>query len=156
MRREASTIRLIVWSARMRILKMNSRMANMILLCLFAGCLLTASCKPPDAERRGETSESRNSGESSETRRTLLSKELIIKAANSAARRHGRDPDELYVEYDEGNSAWRGIARGPWPELDGRDFQAVAYWHQPPQPEGGLWVLVDRNTGEILSVEEAP
>lgn len=86
----------------------------------------------------------------------MLSKDEIIEVANGAAQRHGRNLDEMRVQYDEGNLAWREIARDSWAELEGRDFQAVAYWHDPPLPEGGLWVLVDRNTGEILSTEEAP
>jgi len=91
-----------------------------------------------------------------ETRHAALSKEQVIKVANNAARRHGQTPEKMHVEYDEGNSHWRDVARGPWPELEGRDFQAVIYWHQPPIPEGGLWILIDRNSGEVLSVEEAP
>jgi len=91
-----------------------------------------------------------------EMRKTELTKEQILKVANGAARRHGRNPEKTRIEYDEENSHWRKVARGPWRELDGHDFQAVVYWRDPPQPEGGLWVLVDRNTGEILSVQEAP
>ena len=124
--------------------------AHLAFLLVFAGCLLMASCKPPDAEKHA------GSAGSEEAKKTTLSKEEIVKVADGAARHRGWNPDKMHVEYDEGNTTWREIARASWPELEGRDFQAVAYWHDPPLPEGGLWVLVDRNTGEILSTEEAP
>ena len=50
--------------------------------------------------------------------------------------------------------------RSRWPKLRCHDYQAVYYVFRPPAEERGLsirgrtWVLVDRNTGEVLLVFE--
>jgi len=106
------------------------------------------------------TSPDKGKGESGEgqegTKKAVLPKEQIIKIANREARRLGRDLAKTHTTYDEGNVEWKQVAPGPWPKLEGHDYQAVIYTHVPPIPEGGLLILVDRNTGEILMIGSPP
>ena len=88
--------------------------------------------------------------------KSVLTNKQIIAIANRAAREYGRNPDECLIGYDEGNVFWKKAARGPWSDLAGHDFQAVGYDYRDPRPSGTLWVLVDRNTGEVLSVMAQP
>jgi hypothetical protein len=134
----------------------SSRKPHILLLIWIVVCVCVISCKPPGKQTSPEKSKSEGSKGQTEMTNITLSKEQIIEIANRAARRHGCNPEEMDVIYDEGNAGWRSIAVGPWPELEGHDFQAVVYWHRPPIPEGGLWVLVDRNTGQVLSASRAP
>ncbi len=110
----------------------------------------------------------------------VSSEEQIIKAANVAARQHGYDPNECGFYCDPDNGGWRSIfvepkivngvaiwpkgkardrmhdmgVRRTWPdlwrELQARDYQVVIYRHS--DLDGGLYVLVDKRTGEILFV----
>ncbi len=149
--------------------------AHRALVVLLLFCMYALSCKPPgkhsapektnshSAEQEGkegkgllsENATTDNPKQKEMGEKTVLSKEQIVQIANGAARRHGYDPKEMV--YDEGNVAWKKEPRGPWPELEGHDFQAVEYWHRSLYTAGGgIWVLVDRNTGEVLRVVGSP
>jgi len=80
--------------------------------------------------------------------------QLIIDAANAAVQEHGADLKKFYVVYDEGNALWRSsVGNIHVPELDGHDYQLVIYAHRDKLQIGGdLWVLVDKNTREVLIV----
>jgi hypothetical protein len=112
----------------------------------------------------------------------VLSKEEIIKAANRAARRRWHNLPKYDIFHDEGNAGWRYLVtrlsvpevendrrvwpegafelnlRSRWPKLESRDYQAVYYVFRPPPGDKGIygrtWILVDRNTGEVLLVFE--
>jgi len=121
-------------------------------------CVAITSCLPSQAERGSKKLNKEYSSGQVEGGKTVLSKEKIIKIADRAARRHGRKPEDCIVIYDEENAYWtRNVnARGPWPELEGHDYQAVIYNYRVPRPSGSLWVLVDRNTGNVLKVIVEP
>jgi hypothetical protein len=106
-----------------------------------------------------------------------LSAERIVEVADATARENGRDPGEerVTVFYDEGNANWKyhvamnrkmaALERDEGHEerllkrarrLEGRDFQAVRYTYAYPRLGSDLWVLVDRNTGEVLWVTHDP
>jgi hypothetical protein len=67
-----------------------------------------------------------------------------------------------WVERPTGAHAYEAEVRKRWPRLRGRDYQALQFWHHPHpyvEPdkgviaygvEEGFWILVDKNTGEIL------
>lgn len=114
------------------------------------------SCRPSGKQAVLEKSESDSGQRKAEMKKSVLSKEQIIEIANRAARQRGRDPERCVIGYDEGNVFWRKVARGPWHELEGHDFQAVGYDYREPIASGTLWVLVDRNTGEVLSAMAQP
>jgi hypothetical protein len=124
----------------------------LILLLVFMG---VTSCKPAGKQAAPAKTEKESAEVQGETTSSVLSKEQIVEIANGVARRHGYDPKEMV--YDEGNASWKKEPRGPWPELEGHDFQVVYYSHRSPYTAGGgLWVLVDRNTGKVLRVVGAP
>jgi hypothetical protein len=88
-----------------------------------------------------------------------LSRGQIIAVATAAAREHGWNLRESDVIYDEENDAWKGIQRGigrAFPEVEGHDCQGVRFHQRYAALGGGLVVLVDRNTGEVLMVHEGP
>jgi hypothetical protein len=114
------------------------------------------SCKPASPQTDSEKAKSDSAEGQKEMKEGVLSKEQIIKIANREAHRLGRDLARTDVAYDDGNVGWKQVAPGPWPKLEGHDYQAVVYSHLPPIPEGGLWILVDRNTGEILMIGSPP
>jgi len=129
-------------------------------ICGIAGVAICAgmmSCNSVDKQNAATPEFGRDaSREQRDMQKTALSKERIIDIANAVARQAGWNLDQAKIIYDEGNVYWRQVARGPWTQLDGHDFQAVVYWHKQPIPEGGFWVLVDRNSGEVLSAKAAP
>jgi hypothetical protein len=114
----------------------------------------------------------------------VLSKQKIIKAAKRAARRGWFDFATYDFFYDEGNAGWKYIVtrlspaiitedgrsiwpegafeanlRSRWPKLESHDYQAVCGGRRLPAKErGGIygltWILIDRNTGEVLLVFE--
>lgn len=109
---------------------------------IIAVCAGTLSCRPSDAyvSAKGEN-------------KRLLLKEEIIDAANTAARKHGSDPPNCDIIYDEENVRWRQavLETSPaklengrfvwpegtfdknirrWPQLKGRDYQVVGHWHK--------------------------
>ncbi len=62
----------------------------------------------------------------------------------------------------EGEGTFETNLRSRWPKLQGHDYQAVYYVLRPPAEgvsvgiQGRTWILVDRNTGEVLLVFEEP
>lgn len=156
------------------------------LLAWMIACAGTTSCKLADLQIPGDETQLCSSGKEAEKGGTkVLSQEKIIAAANKAARQRGYNPAKDYVFYDEGNAGWRYFVtrlsppeseseKGPvwpdhafetnlrsrWPNLESHDYQAVYYIRRMPEGYRGLvgrtWIIVDRNTGEILVVHEEP
>jgi hypothetical protein len=117
-------------------------------------CSVGTSCKPSGTQTTPEKSKTRGSGGQNEIKKTELSREQIINIADKVARDHNRDPEQMKVVYDDGNATWRRIPESRDVDFPDHDFQVVVYWRRPPVAEGGLWVLVDRNAGEVLKVVE--
>ena len=110
-------------------------------------CIVVISCRPSGTQttcRELQTAPSEGQVE------TNPQKRQVIVAAGAAVRRHGYDPKEFRIIYDEGNATWK--SRGPIPDrrLDGHDFQLITYMPRAEQSGGELWVFVDKNTGEEL------
>jgi hypothetical protein len=142
-----------------------------VLVCAVM-CTCMTSCRRPKTQMVEEKQGTHGpEGQPKGGGKNVLSREEIIRTANAEARRQGFDPETHTVFYDEGNCHWRTRA-GParpvtredaeaeildrWPELKGYDYQAVEYM-VPRVPKRGLislarplYVLVDRNTGEVL------
>ena len=105
-----------------------------ILICLMvsiAVCASAMSCKPKGP----------------------LAKEQIIKIADRAARKNGRDPKDCDAVFDERPNRI-SAAKGSW--LESHDFEVVVYTFREPRLAGAMIVLVDRNTGEVLGVIVQP
>ena len=113
-------------------------------------CLAGMSCRPPSGGAGSDESTIRDSEVQAEMKGTDLSREQILDAANKVAKSRGRDPDQMDVFYDEGNAVWRTLNYTDVSELADKDYQAVAYSQNPPVPEGGFWVLIDKKTGKKL------
>ncbi len=79
-----------------------------------------------------------------------LSKEQILAITDAVALERGWFP-QVRRTYDEGNALWKRCY-GYWHprELEGHDYQVVMYAHADAVVDGGLEVVVDRNTGAIL------
>ncbi len=118
-----------------------------------AVCTGLTSCKPSSMRTNPTISEKPASEQKAGPERNVLSKEQIISIANAVARRYGRDPDKSIVIYDEENALWRSTFPAG-PAFDGHDYQAVAYRDRSGEYifSGHLWVIIDRNTGEVLRV----
>ncbi len=127
---------------------------QILLLTWIILCALVISCKPKGTPTTREKAQSGVSEGSVKMEKKTLSKEQIIAAATVVVRRHGENPEEYRVIYDEGNAIWIDAASKiplPMPaELEGHDYQLVIYRLRVSQPGGELWVIVDRNTGEEL------
>jgi hypothetical protein len=120
--------------------------------------LATMSCGSPDAP----TPAPNNPPAQVDANLTALSREQIIEAAWSEARRNGYNHDNADATYDSGNAAWRHMearmadfARnvgetGLPPMFEGHDYQVV-YFHRRGAVAGGLlYVFIDINTGKVL------
>lgn len=87
---------------------------------------------------------------------TPLSKEEILRISHAVARERGYFPEAPGLwSYDEGNPEWLKSYGGrtpPW--LEGHDYQVVEYRRPYGVLDGGLLVIVDRNTGELLMVRK--
>jgi len=130
---------------------------RMFLLTWTILCAAVISCKPEGTPTMDERPLRGAAGGRAEMGRRTLSKGQIIAAANAAVRRLGKDPNEFDVTYDEGNAIWISTAyhQEPTPkplppQLQGHDYQVVMYRPRALQFGGGLWVFIDRNTGEEL------
>lgn len=119
-------------------------------------CTCGVLCKSLGTQTGSRRSKTESVNEMAEREESGLTKEQILAIANRAAREYGRNPDECLIGYDKGNVFWKKAARGPWSDLTDHDFQAVGYDYRAPRPSGTLWVLVDRNTGKVLSVMAQP
>jgi len=126
------------------------------LLASMVTCWAGISCKPSDTQTGVERSTTGSSEGQTEMKKADLSKEQITVIANRVARDHGRNLEKMVIRYDEGNAMWKAVSPAYTPDLPGQDYQAVAYFHERPTVEGGLWVLVHRKTGEVLKVIELP
>jgi hypothetical protein len=165
---------------------MNSSRAGHYVLMVWLIILVgTTSCRVRDV--RATARKCRSSEiQVDEKYKRMLSMAEIIQAANAAAIEKGVDPAKCDVFYDEGNARWRQLLRkslyssdtqddcvgwreiedeevdvviaSRWPELKGRDYQAVLYRHRPfiwngvafPSHGEGVWVMIDKHTGEAL------
>jgi hypothetical protein len=154
-------------------LNTREHVGTMVLLVLSIG---TISCRQLDSQVKSERGN-----------RTLFSKEDILRVANAEAPRHRWDPADCKILYDEGNVGWRQavLETSPgelengrfvwpdgtfeksirrWPQLKGRDYQAVSYWRKGPTVDGryvplfhgAMWILIDRETGRVLLVHAPP
>jgi len=104
-----------------------------------------------------------------------LSREETIRVAAAKAAQLGYSVEKMDIVYDEGNRMLKkhlrreGVstfnpktnrfeselpttAEREYPEVAGRDFQAVYLGPKPPQRGGDLWVFVDRKNGEVIRV----
>jgi hypothetical protein len=130
----------------------SSQRTQVSCLIWLAACLCVVSRKPAGPNKgEGESDKGQK-----KTKEIVLSKEQIIKIANREARRLGRNLSRTDIVYDDDNAGWKQVAPGPWPQREGHDYQAVSYWHKEPTTEGGLWILVDRNTGDVLMIGSPP
>jgi len=116
----------------------SSKKTQVSSLIWLAACLCIASCKPVSTQPSPEKAKNESAEGQKETRDGVLSKEQIIKIANREARRLGRDLARTDIVYDDDNADWKRVAPGPWPKLEGHDYQAVSYWRQDGSTEGGL------------------
>jgi hypothetical protein len=162
----------------------SSKMLRFLLLVCTVACAGTTSCKLVDARAPSDETQVSGSGKQIEKRdQRTLSEQEILKAANRAARRRGFNLAKYGIGYDEGNAGWKYFVtrlspsyeengrpvwpdgafeanlRSHWPNLESHDYQAVTYCRRPParRPpgiQGRTWILVDRNTGEVLLVFE--
>ncbi len=88
-----------------------------------------------------------------------LAREQIIAVATAAARQHTWNLGASDVIYDEENAAWKRLnymMATPFPEFAGHDCQGVRFQLRYMMSGGGLLVLVDKNTGEVVMVREEP
>lgn len=161
----------------------SSKTVSFLLLVSMVACTGTVSCRLADSQTRGDKTCSAREAEKGGNE--VLTKQEIIAAANRAARRRGYNPAKDYVVYDKGNASWKYFVtrlsppeseseNGPiwsdsafetnlrswWPTLDRHDYQAVFYVRHLPKGSrsivGRTWILVDRNTGEILVIHNEP
>lgn len=93
----------------------------------------------------------------------------IVEIASEKTKSLGYNLDELSVFYDTDNKIWiEGygsiLANKETPEyeklysiLEGRNYQAVYYYHRPSKHEvilgGSVWILVDKETKEVIFVQ---
>jgi len=103
-----------------------------------------------------------------------FSQEDILSAAIKKANDLGYEIKEMNVSYDEGNKALKkhlkriGVSvynekTGEWepelprtpeqeyPELAGRNYQAIYFGPKEMLKGGDLWVFIDKDTGKVIS-----
>ncbi len=113
-------------------------------------CLVVASCQPGNTQTTREGLSKNGSELPAEAVKTPLSKEQILAITDAVALERGWFP-QVRRTYDTGNAIWKRCYRGWRPrELEGHDYQVVMYAHADAVVDGGLEVVVDRNTGAIL------
>jgi hypothetical protein len=139
-------------------------MKRKMLLLVSIICTAIVSCRPLVTGTPGEKSGAQGSEGQVGLNEHTLSKEQIIAIANVEARRHGWNPERWVTIYDRENAEWESVLslfRAPPPpikpvpppaQLEGRDYQVVIYRRQDVALSGDLFILVDRNTGEVLYV----
>jgi hypothetical protein len=93
-----------------------------------------------------------------EDARHALTKEELLDAASVAAGKRGWSSEGLEIVYDENNAVFNYFFFSAWrmPELDGREYRTVIYRTGRSRPRRSLWISVDKYTGEVLQVFEAP
>jgi len=142
-------------------------------IVMFLGLAL-ASCVPSQRRTADGTGNDPGSQARASVEDGSLPRRQIIEAANTAARQQGWSPDdgEVSIFYDEGNVAWeRYVAEGERLArlrgiidrnadrsqcLAGHGFQVVRYDAPLRQRKENLWVLVDKETGDVLWVTYWP
>ncbi len=103
----------------------------------------------------------REAGNSSGDCIDVLSKEQILNAANEAAQSSDLYIDGMAPYYDVDNEQWmNALSQGKKQDADGvkewegliagRCYQAVHYKAEKEMIDGAFWVLVDKETGEII------
>jgi len=136
--------------------------------------LALASCVPSQRRTTDGTGDDPGLQARASVEASALSRRQIIEAANTAARQRGWSPDdgEVGIFYDEGNVEWeRYVAEGERlarlrgiidrnadrsQRLEGHGFQVVRYDAPLRQRKENLWVLVDKDTGDVLWVTYWP
>ncbi len=115
------------------------KLVRISLLIVMILCMAMASCSPLNKTKAPAFTEEQ---------------QVLIEAASVAVRQHGDDLKKFRVIYDEGNAIWKSdIKNIPVPELDGHDYQLIIYAPRDRRQLGGiLYVLVDRNTREVLRI----
>lgn len=85
-----------------------------------------------------------------------LAKEEIVQIAISAARQLGYKTEEMDEIYDDDNKNIKEYFVAPekeYPELKDKDYQAVYLYFKENVMGAGLWVFVDKATGEVLGYD---
>jgi len=100
-----------------------------------------------------------------ETTGAGISKERIVAVATAAVKGKGFKLDEVQVIYDDGNALWNEQV-GKMTELTNspnfgifhkgfmNNYRTVYFDFKEPLPD--IWVFVDKDTGEVLEVYQAP
>ena len=106
--------------------------------------------------------------------KTELAKEEIMNIAVKKANALGFFKEKMSVTYDEGNEIIKEYTKnagvsvynketGKWgkelsatpekrfPELIGRNYQAIYFGPEEMQKGGDLWIFVDKESGEIIN-----
>lgn len=90
-----------------------------------------------------------------------ISKEKVHEIANNKAKEIGYDIKEMKVELDKENTRWNEyIKKGPILENDNklrlalkdRKYWAAYYAPKRIQFGGDLWIFIDKNTGEVITI----
>jgi hypothetical protein len=118
---------------------------------LIMGIYLTAtSCQPTGAQATRQSLSKDGSEQPAGAGKAQLSKEQILAIKDAVALERGWFP-QVRRTYDTGNALWKRCYRGWRPaEIEGHDYQMVMCAHAEAILDGGLEVVVDRNTGAVL------
>ena len=90
-------------------------------------------------------------------------KKIIVEVANKTAQELGYKLSEMTISIDENNSAWNNhISKVPFFEsefgqdvkkkLDNKKYWAVYYQPKRTQLGGDLFVFIDKETKEVITV----
>jgi hypothetical protein len=85
-----------------------------------------------------------------------LTKEEIVQIATGEARQLGYKTEEMNMVYDDDNRNLKEYFATPekyHPELKDKDYQAIYLYFKENVMGTGLWVFVDKTTGEILGYD---
>jgi hypothetical protein len=119
-----------------------SRGTALLLLGSILACALLMPCKSPDSRSA-----------SGKTGKKPLSRQELIDAASVADRKYGRDPGWGFV-LEENSQQLQAVMLRRFPSLRGHDCEVLRYIpvteHAKGMADGGGWLLIDRNTGEVL------
>jgi hypothetical protein len=94
-------------------------------------------------------------GEIEVTQKILSKKELIQIAGKAVKDRCGLDVDKCRITYDTGNKIWNKYYAENFPNLIGRDYQAICFERTGQLQIGGgpYWICIDKKTGEVLQMD---
>lgn len=131
---------------------MRSWIGTQRLLLVFLACAGATSCQQRNAQTASRNSEGGFSREHTEAEGATLSEEQIIAIADRVAWDRGFWP-QLRYGYEEGNALWKKSLGGPVvPQLVGHNYHVIAYRNPRGALDGGLSVVVDKDTGVVLMV----